>query len=72
MTREKKPNEQVIKVKRENEEKDEGDLRRGYEKRRTMEGATENGMMLCGPRVATHSLSLFEPIILARRRCCKD
>lgn len=29
-----------------------------------MEGATENGMMLCGPRVATHiSLSLFELVI---------
>jgi len=54
----KKPNKQVIKEKRENEEKDEEGWRRMCEKRRTMEGATENGMMLCGPRVATH-LSFF-------------
>lgn len=30
-------------------------MKRICEKRRTMEGATENGMMLCGPRVATHT-----------------
>lgn len=34
-------------------------MKRICEKRRTMEGATENGMMLCGPRVATHSLFLY-------------
>lgn len=50
----KKPNEQVDE-KRVNEEKDEEGCAK---KRRTMEGATENGMMLCGPRVATH-LSFF-------------
>lgn len=51
----KKPNEPVVNEKRVNEEKDEeGCAKRGG----TMEGATENGMMLCGPRVATH-LSFF-------------
>lgn len=49
----KKPNEQERR-----EKTGRRRLKRICEKRRTMEGATENGMMLCGPRVATH-LSSF-------------